>query len=211
MCNFQIIPHWKTLVPVDLENFPIVLDKYLKQDLKHAVIEFETVKKVIPIVLSMMLLELLYAISQKNNYELFSSLTGVSVVLISAGMSSLVMYGLIISKREFRFYTSKVYLSIALDKKRGIFEQMHYFGLGLQEYNRYLKRYLKHHIGDIDKIYSKASLLDHDSRTEVIRSLSDSFETDKLKPLRYISSEFMKSDDTESVLIPESLKSQLKV
>lgn len=87
---------------------------------------------------------------------------------------------------------------------------MHYFSLGLREYNRYLKRNLKHQIKDIDKIFSKVSLLDNnDAITEVIRSLSNSFETenDKLKPLRYISSYLMKSNDTESILIPESLKS----
>jgi len=43
--------------------------------------------------------------------------------------------------------------------------------------------------------------------------LSNSFETetDKLKPLKYISSELMKSEDIEIFLVPESLKSQLKV
>ena len=92
---------------------------------------------------------------------------------------------------------------------------MYYFGLGLQEYNEYLKRYLKHHIEDIDKIFSKVSLLQEDTKTEVIRSLSNSFETetDKLKPLKFILSEFMlmKPEDIDSLLVPESLKSQLKI
>jgi hypothetical protein len=57
------------------------------------------------------------------------------------------------------------------------------------------------------------SLLDKDAKTKVICSLSDSFKTenDKLKPIKYISSELMKSEDIESFLIPESLKSQLKI
>ena len=72
---------------------------------------------------------------------------------------------------------------------------------------------MRRQIKDIDKVFSKVSLLDNDTKTEVIRTLSNSFdtETDKLKPLRCISSELMKSEDIESALIPESLKSQLKV
>jgi hypothetical protein len=92
---------------------------------------------------------------------------------------------------------------------------MYYFRLGIREYNKYLQRHLKHQIKDIDKIFSKVSILDNDARPEVIRSISNSFktETDKLEPLRYISSEpmLMKSEDTESILIQETLKSQLKV
>jgi len=96
---------------------------------------------------------------------------------------------------------------------KDIFEQMYYFDFGLHEYDKYLKRHLKHQIKNIDKIFSKASLLDNETRIKVIRSLYDSFKTenDKLKPLKHISSELMKSEDIESFLIPESLKSQLMV
>jgi len=121
------------------------------------------------------------------------------------------MYAQIIVKKEFRFYIA-TYFMIALEKK-DIFKQMYYFGLGLQEYDKYLKRHLKHQIKNIDKIFSKASLLDNHARTEVISSLCNSFKTenDKLKPIKYISLELMKSEDIEIFLIPESLKSKLKV
>ena len=102
---------------------------------------------------------------------------------------------------------------IALDKK-DVFIQMYYFSLGLHEYDKYLKRHLKHQIKDIDRIFSKLSLLDNNAKIEVIRSLYNSFEhgkeTDRLKPVKYISSEFMKSEGTENLLIRESLKSQIK-
>jgi hypothetical protein len=95
---------------------------------------------------------------------------------------------------------------------------MHYFDMGIQEYNKYLKRHLKHQIRDIDKVFSKVSLLNKDAKTDVIQKVYKSFEnetktddTDKLKPLRCISSELMKSEDIGSVLVPESLNSQLKV
>lgn len=60
------------------------------------------------------------------------------------------------------------------------------------------------------------SLLDSDAKTKMISSLSNSFETetDKLTPLRYISLEIMsmsmKSEDVESLLVPESFKSRFK-
>jgi hypothetical protein len=74
---------------------------------------------------------------------------------------------------------------------------MYYFSLGLQEYDKYLKRHLKHRIKDIDKIFSKVSLLDKAAKTDIIRSLSNSFETetDKLKPIKNILSELMKCED----------------
>jgi hypothetical protein len=55
------------------------------------------------------------------------------------------------------------------------------------------------------------NLLDNETKTNVIRSLSNSFETetDKLKPIKYISSELM--EDIESFLVSQSLKSQLVV
>ena len=65
----------------------------------------------------------------------------------------------------------------------------------------------------MDKIFSNMSMLGNDAKNQVIRSLSNSFETetDKLKPLKCISSELMKPEDSEIILIQKTLKSQLKV
>jgi hypothetical protein len=78
---------------------------------------------------------------------------------------------------------------------------MRYFDKGLQEYNGYLKRHLKHQIKGIDKVFSKVSLLDNDAKTKAIRILSNSFEneTDKLSPLKSILSELMKSEGNRYV------------
>ena len=190
----------------------------MKEGLEQALIEFGTIKKIIPIILviiASILYLYVYVTYQDSRYSYLSVLfAGTSVMFMIVGISSLLMYGRIISEKGFRFYLAKTCFMGALNKK-DVFRQMHYFSLGLREYNRYLKRYLKHQIKDIDKIFSKVSLLDNDAITEVIRSLSNSFETesDKLKPLRYISSVILlkKSEDIESFLVPESLKSRLKV
>ncbi len=207
---------------------PHYIEKYLKQSLEQVVIEFETVKKIIllilPITIGFGALGFYIAHIQfsfikipilgHNLLLLYETILNFASGFISVGIASLLMYGLTISKKEFRFYFARVCFKSAVSKK-DIFKQMHYFSLGLLEYNRYLKRHLKHQIKDIDKIFSKVSLLDNDAKTEAIRSFSDSFETetDKLNPLRYASSGLMliKSEDIESFLVPESLKSRLKV
>ena len=199
------------------------MEEYLQQGVEQAVVEFETLKKILivefPIASIIIAFNIIAGIinipmgktwwSSPLGFVTFSD---IMVPIISAVMGGLYMYGGSISKKEFRFYLSKTCFTTALHKK-DIFKQMYYFGLGLQEYNKYLKRHLKHQIKDIDKIFSKVSLLDNETKTKVICSLSDSFKTenDKLKPIKYISSELMKSEDIESFLVPESLKSQLKV
>jgi len=131
----------------------------VKQGLEQAVIEFETVKKIIPlIVFSTVVLAILI------NFNFPSLLRSVSLAalgLMLMSIASLFMYVLTISKKEFAFYVAKTCFISALNK-RDIFMQLYYFNLGLQEYNRYLKRRLKHQIKDINKIFSKVSILDND-------------------------------------------------
>jgi hypothetical protein len=188
---------------------PYSIEKYLKQGLELVVIEFETVKKVILIILLVNLLSNVIIVVFFNAYigvvsgaiignvpamgtikfptVAFVSLA-ISAQFMYMGIASLVMYGLLISKREFRFYLSKACFMSALNRKDTV-KQMYYFGLGLQEYDRYLKRHLKHQIKDTDLIFSQMSLLDNDARAKVVHLTSNSFEieTDKLKPLKYIS------------------------
>lgn len=203
-------------------NRPNFMERDLKEGVEQVVDEFETLKKILivefPILSIVTILDLIFRIINISMGKPWSSPFGFSTFLdimaplAGAGMGALFMYSKSILKKEFRFYISKICFSTALTKK-DIFKQMYYFNLGLQEYNNYLKRHLKHQIKDIDKIFSKVSLLDNDTKTKVICSLSESFKTenDKLKPMKYISSELMKSEDIESFLVPESLKSQLKV
>ena len=190
-----------------------LLEKDVKQDIQSGavVVEFQTVKKIIIIELPIFsTIVALYFISSLIFHIGFFYYAYVPLVGGMGGV--LTMYYMFISDREFRFYLARACFMIASQPK-DIFEQMYYFDFGLHEYDKYLKRHLKHQIKNIDKIFSKASLLDNETKTKLICSLSNSFETenDKLKPTKYISSELMKSEDIESFLIPESLKSQLKV
>lgn len=217
------------------------VEKCLKQSLEQAIIEFETVKKIIPIVFSisifsayllanfstieyilngyLLMQQILQGIQRDKlilaytDFSLsYNFLIGLIAIPVFAGLSGFLMYILITSKKEFRFYFAKTCFTTALNK-RDILKQMGYFDKGLKEYNQYLKRHLKYQIKDIEKVFSKVSLMDNDEKTKTVSTISISFETeaDKLKPLKCISSELMKSEDVESILVPESLKSQLKV
>jgi hypothetical protein len=83
------------------------------------------------------------------------------------GIPAFFTYSISILRKEFRFYLAKACFTTALDK-RDTFKQIRFFDNGLQEYNKYLKRHLKHQIKDIGKIFSRVSLLDNDARNEVI-------------------------------------------
>lgn len=197
----------------------------LKQGLEQAVVEIETVRKILivitpilAIVAALVIILFLMPILVRplvTPDELFQRtrvgfvyIVLVEITSIEAGVFSL--YFALFIKKESRFYFSKASFRIARSKKD--LNQMHYFALGLQEYNRYLKRNLKLQISDTNKIFSKVSLLNMDKRAEIVNLLSDGFETeaDRLKPLRTISTELVESENAESVLIPESLKSKLR-
>jgi len=208
-----------------------LIENYLKQGLEDALIEFETIKNVLIVALPVALIlsaSFYFSNSQipknvltnKAAAEYFLSLTYELANLLGpitgAAVGSFIVYFRIIITKESRFYLSKACFRIALDKE-DIFKQMHYFGEGLQEYNKYLGRHLKRQIRGIDKVFSKVGILDNVPRSEIIHSLSNSFqvETDRLKPLKYISAELMpmlmEPKDIEGFLVPESLRTRLKV
>lgn len=185
----------------------------LNQCPEQAVAEIEIVRKILIVVSPILAIAAIFEIT---TYPIiysplyFSPIVPIAFEILIVGIGIFFMYFGLFGGKESRFYFSKSYFRVARIKKD--LNQMYYFGLGLVEYNKYIKRNLKHQIKEIDKIYSKAIVLDNDKRTEIISSLSDGFETeaDRLKPLRTISTELMKSEDAENVLIPESLKSKLK-
>ena len=198
---------------------PKPLVEYTKQGLEQAVSEFGGLKLMLIIVLPLvMIIGAAYMYSsprfaessqtEHRGFIIYSNLGFIFYPLIGSTLGSLWMYLGTISKGEFRYYLSMACFRSALNKS-DFFEQMYYFNYGLEEYNSYLRRHLKHQINDIDKIFSKMSLLDNDARTDIIRSLSDTFEAEaeRLRPLKYISSTLMKSEGIESVLIPRSLGS----
>jgi ABC-type proline/glycine betaine transport system permease subunit len=176
----------------------------VKESLENAVIEFKTVEKMIPITFGLyvvpfsivlLVLGLFYyknpsTLQQQETFYNFFYIAIIGLQFMYIWLSNFAMYIEVILldvilKKEFRLYLVKACFTIAVNKRDSL-EYLYYFSLGLQEYNKYLKRRLNYEIKDIDKIFSKVSLLDYDARIGIVRSLSNSFEpeADRLKPLK---------------------------
>jgi hypothetical protein len=191
---------------------PDDIKRYLIENPEQAISELRAVKIIIPIVLSITIFFIcgfIFGPSSRGSGDILAN-SVFALNYIFVGIASLLMYGLIISKKEIRFYISKFYSKSALERKD---QQVHYFNKGVWEYNKYLRMHLKYQIKDINRIFLKMNLLDNDAKTEIIRSFSNSFgaENDKLAPLKCISLELMRSEDIESSLMTISFKSQLRV
>ena len=140
---------------------PHYIVKHLKQGLEQAVIEFETLKKVIfillftlislavlsyvyPFYLTYYLGIYLYESNLPYNETLYwaNVIVAFNELLLSIlfplsllWIPPILMYALIILKKESRFYFAKTCFTIALNK-RDVFKQMRYLNKGLQEYNK---------------------------------------------------------------------------
>jgi hypothetical protein len=117
---------------------------------------------------------------------------------------------LLIVRKEFRFYFAKGSFNIIPHKEE--FEQLRYLRLGLDSYNKYLRRRLKYQISDniIKKFYFKYIRATTQERNEMINSLLQAFEDGRTKPVMCIST-IMKVAETEEYLTEESVGQKLKV
>ena len=89
---------------------------------------------------------------------------------------------------------------------------MRYLRLGLDSYNKYLRRRVKYQISDniIKQFYSKYIRATSQERNEMINSLLRAFEDGRTKPVTCISM-IMKIPETEEFLTEESVGQKLKV
>jgi hypothetical protein len=92
-----------------------------------------------------------------------------------------------IKKKEFRFYFAKACFNI-VSKQEDDYKKIRYFLLGLNSYNKYLRRRLKFEINGIKKVYSKFLYADTAEKNKIINSLCESVEgNDRLRLARYLS------------------------
>ena len=89
---------------------------------------------------------------------------------------------------------------------------MRYLRLGLDSYNKYLRRRFKYQISDsiIKKLYFKYIRATTQERNEMVDSLLQAFEDGITKPVTCISM-IMKVPETEEFLTEESVGQKLKV
>ena len=89
---------------------------------------------------------------------------------------------------------------------------MRYLRLGLDSYNKYLRRRVKYQISDniIKQFYSKYIRTTTKEKNEMINSLLRAFEDGRTKPVTCISM-IMKVPETEEFLTQETVGQKLKV
>jgi hypothetical protein len=184
-----------------------IYEKYWKKNEINLVKEFEFLKKLMYIGLPLLIIVMLAFINTNNpvnpnwSYPLFSGL----ILIVSSTLSKIILSVL---KRDFRFYYAKGCFSFLM-KRKDDSEKMRYLVMGINSYNKYLKKNLKLQINNINNLHSKliSNFILHNSL--FVDSLSKTFHTDnKLLPLSYII-DFLNLE-TEQFLIEESLWEKIK-
>jgi len=153
--------------------------KYFKKgEYQKGIDEFEYIRQIllveIPLLFAVILLS--YLPQTNGNYLIDVTLGQVGVQLIWIVISGLLRIGLLIVRKEFRFYFAKGCFNIIPHNEE--FDQMRCLRLGLDSYNKYLRRRVKYQISDniIKQFYSKYIRATSQERNEMINSLLQAFE-----------------------------------
>jgi hypothetical protein len=172
-------------------------DHFQKKGYEGAVIEFKMLKIIFLVFFSLLIITQVNRFTYIENphwnppnnvrmlaywTNIFFTLTSL-IVSITSGLRILAQ----MIKMEFRFYLSKGYCLIAT-RKDDEFEKANCLFSVLYSYNKYLRRRSKIEIKDIDRIYGIFLVADIKEKDQIIRSVCDSLDGDKLKLARYLSS-----------------------
>lgn len=116
---------------------------------------------------------------------------GVSLLYVVPG--GLLWIILHVVRKEFKFYFAKACFLI-MSKEKDDYKKINYFLMGLNSYNRYLRRKLRLEVEDIRKIYCKFVFAGIAERREITKSVCECVEADgvyttnTLKLAMYLSS-----------------------
>lgn len=209
------------LVVIIYGVYPVIFtaEKYIKkQGYQNLVTEFEFIKKIlfigIPIMIILTATDRLFTYFQMNDYLIshylllydfsFAILTSSIAVVVSA----LLRIATQVIKRRFRFYLARGY-SIVAAKKEWDDDKIKYLFLSLDSYNKYLLRKISFGIKSINKIYSDIIYADAKKKDEIIKSVCESLDGDRLNLAIYLSKSY-KVPDTEQFFIKESLAQKVR-
>jgi hypothetical protein len=100
---------------------------------------------------------------------------GISLLyVVPGGLLWIILHAV---RKEFRFYFAKACFLI-MSKGKDDYKKIKYFLMGLNSYNRYLRRKLRLEVEDIRKIYSKFVFAETAEKQEIIKSVCESVEAD---------------------------------
>jgi hypothetical protein len=150
------------------------------------VIEFEYVKNIIVVEISILVAYIvlfrIHMFWQVYHYlpvpyvwSIFWFL-GLSLLYVVPGGLLWIILHLV--RKEFRFYFAKA--CFIMSKEKDDFEKIKYLLMGLNSYNKYLRRKLRLEIEEVKKIYSKFVFAEIAEKREIIKSVCESVEADDL-------------------------------
>jgi hypothetical protein len=200
--------------------YPIIFntEKYFKRrGYENIVVEFEFVKKLLFVGITILVIltidDQFFTYSHISNYlalhylPLYDFSFAVWVSSITVVTGALFRITTQIGKKEFRFYLAKAYCTIVL-KKEDELDKMKYLFLFLDSYNKYLQRKIKFGIKSTNKIYSDLIHIDTSKKNEIMKSMCECLDGNRLKLAKYLST-FYKVPETEQLFIKESLAQKL--
>jgi hypothetical protein len=225
---FLFIPTYLVIAIVGVYGFfPAFFStqNYLKRrGIEQAINEFEYVKQILLVEIPICFLFVFFFPIEYSSIESHGHLgPEIAAIEAAAGLGPItaaVIGGLLriafqIVRRRFRFYFAKGCFSIMIQKEEEL-KKIRYLKLGLDSYNRYLRRRLKYQISDniINKFYFKYICASSQEKREMINSLIQAFEDESFsllpKPVICISA-IMKVPETEEFLTQETFGQKLKV
>jgi hypothetical protein len=167
--------------------------------------EFEVLKNLILVGLPLLIVTLILSLLNVER-SFLSPLFYLITVILSAVLLRLFSN---LARKDYRFYYAKASFSIISTKVEES-DKINCIILALNSYNKYLKRNIKLHIGNIKDIYSKIVIDPAVEKNKVIISMSKAFESDdKFEPLRHMLNS-LDTQNTERFLIEESIWDKTK-
>jgi hypothetical protein len=182
--------------------------------------EFQTSKKIFVTVISLLVIAILlysYALTLPTATDPDPDPLPLVLGLIIFNINAFFLFATIgaglriltyVAHKEFRFYLAKGYC-ITATKKLDEFEMSRYLSTALDSYNKYLRRRSKIEIKNIKKIYATFLVADIKDKNQIISSICESLEDDRLKLARHLFSVY-KDPDSE-FFAGESLTHKLKI
>ncbi len=192
----------------------------------NVVIEYEYIRKIfyVSLAVSIISMILFYTFLQKGYSETLNNLkdqyslslallVGAVVyllIVILPAISTFILIKLLLlhARKQFRFYYAKACFKI-LNETKSETDKAEYLHLGLDWYNKFVKRVTKSGI-DIETIYSKLISNSQLSNNILLDTITDSFHSgDELKPMRHMLA-LLSCWKEGATLVKESLKTRIR-
>jgi hypothetical protein len=187
------------IIPIKFTN----QKHFKKRGYESICVEFQTLKIIFVVVGS---IELTIASLMNLGYSdvYISNLdTLFTYAFFGAGLRILTHF----KHKEFRYYLAKGYC-ITATKKEDDFEKATYLSATLDSYNKYLRRRTQIEIKDVKRIYATFLPADMKEKNQIIKSVCESLEGDRLGLARYLSNVY-KIPESE-FFVEESIIQKLK-